>query len=284
MTHYSQLNLIMLATVIGLAVFLYLTPQFQSENDEEFQISLRTPESVRSIRVIRHGSEFALQRVAGNWHLTMPFSARADEELVAKMLNVLSADSRQRFPLTSKENFNLDRPSIELYIDDDYFAFGGLAPTTHDQYLAINEHVYLVSPRYAVWMPAKALDLVSMRLLREDELPVKFELEGMSIQRQGGLWQVVSGDSGNQVPYESLARWVELWQDNLAPEVVTERQDDSSIRAMIKISLQDGREVNVKVLNAESGALFFRDDEQVGYFFPEAQSRQLLNPFVTKAD
>lgn len=283
MTYHSQLNLIMLATVIGLAVFLYLTPQFQSGNDEEFQISLRKPETVQSIRMIRYGNEMTLQRIIDNWHLTAPFSARADEEVVTKILNVLSAHSRQRFPLTDSKDFDLDHPNIELYLDDDYFAFGGLVPTTNEQYLAINEQVYLVSPRYAIWIPVDPFDLVSPQLLAEDEVPVKFELEGISIQQQDGLWQIISGDAGNHIPHEALAQWVELWR-KWKPEVVTGQQDDMNVQAMMKVNLQNGREIEIKALNDESGTVFFRNDEQVGYYFPETLSRQLLNPFAIEAD
>jgi len=174
MTYHSQLNLIMLATVIGLAVFLYLKPQFQSETDETFQISVRTPETVQTIRIMRQGQKIALERNENSWHLVAPFSARADEELVGKILNILSAHSRQRFPLRDSESFNLDHPIIELYFDDDYFAFGGLAPITNEQYLGINENVYLVSPRYAIWVPVSPKDLVNPRLLGDDAMPVRF--------------------------------------------------------------------------------------------------------------
>ncbi len=151
----------MLVTIIGLAVFLYLTPEFQSDSDQTYQMVLRDPEKVQSIRIVRQQQEIELERINGDWHLIAPYSAKADAAVVDKLLHVLSANSRQRFPLKDTDSFGLDNPMIELYIDDDYFAFGDLAPVTNEQYLAINGDVYLVSPRYAIWIPASPLDVAS---------------------------------------------------------------------------------------------------------------------------
>lgn len=281
MTYHSQLNLIMLVTVIGLAVFLYLKPQFQSEGDEVFQISMRAPETVQTIRIIRQGQEIALERIAGEWHMVVPFSARADEKLVGRLLNVLSAHSRQRFPLRDAGSFNLDHPMIELYLDDDHFAFGGLAPVTNEQYLAINEQVYLVSPRYAVWVPVSPLDLVSPRLLSDDEIPVQFELQSLTVKKQNGTWHIDSQrvDNPNN---ELLTRWVEKWRFTQTAELLTDLRNYANDQPAVKISLLDGREINFNVIENESGIVFYRLGEQVGYLFSEQKGRQLLDPLVIK--
>ncbi|SER35797.1 protein of unknown function [Nitrosomonas sp. Nm51] len=283
MTYHSQINLIMLATIIGLAFFLYLTPQFQSETDDAFQVSLRTPESVQSVRIVRQGQEIELRRIGGDWHLMTPVFARADGTLVKKMLNVLSANSRQRFPLRDVENFNLDQPLVELYIDDEHFAFGGLAPVTNEQYLAINGDVYLVSPRYATWVPVDPLDLADSKLLADDELPVRFELNGVSIRQQNGAWQTDAGN-GNYQSSEALERWVNSWRDYRAPELLMKPLQDSEGTAAGIINLQDGRSIIITAVEHEYGTAFYRDNEQIGYLFPESVSRKLLNPVATEHD
>ena len=277
MTYHSQINLIMLATIIGLAFFLYLTPQFQSETDDTFQVSLRTPEAVQSIRIVRQGREIELQRIGGGWHLTMPVFARADNIRIEKLLNVLSANSRQRFPLRDIEHFNLDQPLIELYIDDDHFAFGGLAPVTNEQYLAINGDVYLVSPRYAIWVPVDPLDLADSKLLTDDELPVSFELNGVSVRQKNGAWQT-DARNGNDQSSEELKRWVNNWRNYRASELLMKPLRDSEGTMAGIISLQDGRNIIITAVEHEHGTAFYRDNEQIGYLFPESVSRQLLNP------
>lgn len=279
MTYHSQLNLIMLATIIGLAVFLYLTPQFQSEPDATFQVSLRDPDTVQIIRIIRHGEETILRRIGSSWYLSSPYHARADDELVGKILNVLSANSRQRYPLTNGEEFNLDNPLIELYLDDDYFAFGGLAPTTNQQYLAINQHVYLVSPRYAIWIPVKPLDIVSAQLLDEKEIPVEFEFRDFLMQREGAQvneWRVDGRMSGH-LTAEMLNRWVQLWHSSQVSELIVDQHKLSAAYPVARLTLQNGGIIQFSALEDENGAIIFRNDEQVGYLFPEPKNRQLLN-------
>ncbi len=280
MTYHSQLNLIMLVTIIGLAVFLYLRPQFQTETGVAFQ-TLRDPDTVQTIRLIRHGEEITLRRIEEGWYLSSPYHARADEAVVGKILNVLSANSRQRFPLTNSEDFNLGKPLIELYLDDDYFAFGGLAPTTDQQYLAINQQVYLVSPRYAIWIPVKPFDIVSTRLLEENEIPVTFEFHDFLIQRDGaqaGEWRAVN-HAGDHLTVELLNRWVGLWRSSQLAEFV-DQQDRSTAQPVMRMTLQHGGIIQFSALESDHGVMIFRDNEQVGYYFPEPKGRQLLDPNV----
>ncbi len=284
MTHYSQLNLIMLATIIGLAVFLYLRPQFQPETGGAAFQTLRDPDTVQTIRIVRHGEEVALQRTEDGWYLSSPYHARADEAIVKKILNVLSADGRQRFPLTNSEDFNLDKPFIELYLDNDYFAFGGLAPTTDQQYLAINRHVYLVSPRYAIWIPVKPFDVVSTRLLEENEMPVTFEFHDFLIQYDGvqaGEWRAVNR-AGDHLTAELLNRWVGLWRSSQPKELIADQQGRSTALPVMRVMLQHGGIIQFSVLETDNGVIIFRDNEQIGYYFSELKGRQLLTPSVSK--
>ncbi len=282
MTYHSQLNLIMLVTVVCLGIFLYLKPQFQFGADDEYRISIRTPETVQSIRFLRHDRETVLRRVAGIWRLVEPLSARADEAVVGKMLNVLSANSRQRFPLRDVESFGLDHPNLALYIDDDYFAFGGIAPVTNEQYLAINEEVYLVSPRYAIWMPVDLTDMISRKLLGDNEIPVQFDIGDLSVQHQAGDWRVVS-QSGGRPTDEMLARWVNKWRYNQAAELLLDSHDEPEDQAII-IRLLDDNEIVLKAVNTDSGTVFYRAGERVGYFFPVQSARHLLNPFIVESE
>jgi len=279
MTYHSQLNWIMLATIIGLAVFLYLKPQLQPEPDSEFQISLRDPATVQSIRIIRQGERATLQRVDNQWYFTSPFHARADTDTVEKILNVLSANSRQRILMSSLEDFNLDQPLIELYLDEDRFAFGGLAPTTEQQYLAINQHVYLVSPRYAIWIPVKPIDAVSSVLLSEEEVLVQFESPDWVVEREAGHgeWRMTDGDQ-RQLSPELLERWAQLWHTGQASELILDVRIREAAKPAVGISLQNGQNIQFQAWQDEYGMVLFRDDEEVGYYFSGSSGGMLLNP------
>ncbi len=282
MTYHSQINLIMLVTIIGLGVFLYLTPQFQSETDTTYQISLRTPETVRSIRIVRHNQEMTLKRTAGSWQLTEPYAARADATVIGKILNVLSANSRQRFPINDAESFSLDSPAIELYIDDVHFAFGGLAPVTNEQYLAINGDVYLVSPRYAIWIPASPRDLVSPKLLADDEVPAGFKLGTLNITHQDGTWYVDAEENLNR-QQQVLEEWQNLWRNCQAVELLRDSSEYTDSISTVKINVEDGRNISFGVFEHQDGIVFRRKEEQIGYLVSEQTGTQLLNPFSLRS-
>jgi len=283
MTYHSQINLIMLATIIGLGIFLYLTPQFQSEPDPVYEVSLRDPETVQSIKIMRHDQEMVLERTAGNWHLTAPYFARANTAVVGKILNVLSANSRQRFPLGDAESFSLDSPSIELVIDDDHFAFGGVAPVTNEQYLAINGDVYLVSPRYAIWIPVSPMDLISPKLLANDEVPIEFELRTIKVTQQNGIWHVNAENKINRQP-RMLESWVNQWQDCQAAELLREPSRYMDKISVVKISLENGHSIDFDVFEYESGIVFYRSEGKIGYWVSEQTGNQLLDPFFIESN
>jgi len=270
----------MLATIVGLAFFLYLKPELESQIDAEFQISVRDPNTVQTIKIIRHGEQTTLHRREDQWYLTSPFYGRADTETIGNILNILSANSRQRFLMTDHEDFNLDQPVIELYLDDDYFAFGGLAPTTDQQYLAINRHVYLVSPRYAIWIPVKPIDAVSAGLLSDDEIPVTFDFKDFSVQQSGinsHGWQLVDRESGQPIT-DLSERWVQLWRASQASELIIDQQIRLSAQSTVELTLENGRIIPFQVWHDENGTVIFRDNESVGYYFSDSIGQQLLNP------
>ena len=85
-----------------------------------------------------------------------PVQARTDEKKVTELLQILTAISHQRFPRVDLERFGLDQPNVQLYLDDEYFGFGGFAPTLQRQYVMTGDHVYLISPRYVLALPSSA--------------------------------------------------------------------------------------------------------------------------------
>ncbi|MBX9636699.1 MAG: DUF4340 domain-containing protein, partial [Nitrosomonas sp.] len=151
MTHHARLNLIMVATIGSLLLFLYFKPQSQS--NPEYSIASNSAETVQSVHIVRPQQEIMLKRLNDHWYLTTPLHARANEEKVRRILEILQAKSQQRFPLTDLGRFGLERPNVLLTIDDTQFGFGGFAPTTNQQYMAAGDHVYLIAPRYALALP-----------------------------------------------------------------------------------------------------------------------------------
>jgi len=268
----------MFATVVGLAIFLYLRPE--SESTQEYKVSTQLIETVEHVRIVRNEQEIVLARSNNNWQLKKPIAAQADENKVNQLLGILSASSNQSFMLTEQANLGLDQPLVQLYIEDEYFGFGGLAPTTNLQYLETNNIIYLVSPRYSVQLPVNPLELINTSLLASNEIPIQFETDHLRIHQQNRIWDIVSPESTVELNQDEFNRWIHMWHSVSADHVsfyghLTSDEDENST---IKISLQDGQDVIFKLMQNDLELALLRVDEGISYHFPIDVGKQLLDP------
>lgn len=278
MTHHARLNLIMTATIIVLIVFVYFRPQ--SPEKTEYPVTDESAEAVRYLRIVRQQQEIALKRQDGQWYLVKPAQIRVDDEKVGKILEILQARSQQRFAKADLSRFGLEHPHAQLTIGDTHFDFGGFAPTTHQQYVATGNHVYLLAPRYALALPRNASDLLNPQLFVAGEIPVKFKLLHEEVAFQNGDWRVTSQHAAEALNAEMLKHWVELWQSARAAELkmTAELDSDFAETGSIKIDLQGEREISLKILQNQSSIVLLRVQEGIGYQFPLETGRQLLDP------
>jgi len=278
MTHHARLNLVMFATIIGLLVFLYFRPQ--SQDIQKYSVSSNSAETIQNLRIVRQQKEIVLNKSDDRWYMIEPIQARADERKIIEVLQILTANSHQRFPLADLERFGLNRPNIQLYIDNEYFSFGGFAPTTTQQYMATGSYIYLISPRYAITLSLIASDLISPILLASNEDPVKFELNHLTLELQNGNWSSISRDSMEILNKEIIRHWIHLWRTMRARELTINQElgADFAEAINIKISLQDGQEINLKAFQNETEWVFLRVNEGIGYHFPVDVGHQLLDP------
>ena len=276
----------MLATVVGLAIFFYLRPGI--EKDHEYKVSTLASEAVESIRLVRNEKEIILKQLNSVWHLAEPILARADERKIIELLKVLSASSNMIFPITDQAHLGLDQPIVELYLNDLYFGFGGLAPTTNLQYLLTDNDIYLVSPRYSILLPVNPLELVSNNLLAIDEIPVRFKIDDLIVQREGDVWNIISPDNKNEalLSQDEFKRWTQSWHAVNATTIAFHPRIDSNedMGSNVRISLQEGQEIFFKVQKNASEIIFLRIDESLSYHFPVDVGKRLLVPARIQAD
>lgn len=268
----------MIATIAGLAVFLYFRPQ--SPDIHKYPLSTSPVEAVQSLRMVRQQQEIALQQLDHHWYLVKPVQARADEGKVAEILEILTVTSSQRLPLVDLGRFGLDQPNVRLYLNDEYFGFGGFAPTTNQQYVATSDQVYLISPRYVLALPSSASDLINPQLLASDEIPVKFELNHLTVELQNENWRITVQHSGEVLDEETIKHWIQLWQTAHADELRLEQAlgPDFVETGSIEITLQNKQEINLRILQNEFSVLLLRVNDGFGYQFPIDAGQQLLDP------
>lgn len=284
MTHHARLNLIMFATIAGLAVFLYFRPQ--SPDIHKYPLSTSPVEAVQSLRMVRQQQEIVLQQLDQHWYLVKPVQARADERKIAEILEILTVTSSQRLPLVDLGRFGLDQPNVRLYLNDEYFGFGGIAPTTNQQYVATSDQVYLISPRYVLVLPSNASDLINPQLLASDEIPVKFELNHLTVEFQNENWRITMQHSGEALDEETIKHWIRLWQTAHADELRLEQAlgHDFVETGSIEITLQNKQEINLRILQNKFTLVLLRVNDGFGYQFPIDAGQQLIDPYRIKSN
>jgi hypothetical protein len=268
----------MFFTIAGLAVFLYFRPQ--SPDIHKYPLSISPVEAVQSLRIVRQQQEIALQQLDNHWYLVKPVQARADERKIAEILEVLTVTSNQRLPLVDLGRFGLDQPNVRLYLNDEYFGFGGFAPTTNQQYVATSDQVYLISPRYVLALPSSASDLINPQLLASNEIPVKFELNHLTVEFQNGNWRATMQHSGEALDEDTIGNWIQLWQTVHARELILEQAlgPDFVVKGFIKITLQNEQKINLRILQNEFSIVLLRVNDGFGYQIPIDAGQQLFDP------
>lgn len=268
----------MIATIAGLAVFLYFRPQ--SPDIHKYPLSTSPVEAVQSLRIVRQQQEITLQQLDNHWYLVKPVQARADERKIAEILEILMVTSNQRLPLEALGRFGLDQPNVRLYLNDEYFGFGGFAPTTNQQYVATSDQVYLISPRYVLALPSSASDLINPQLLASNEIPVKFELNHLSVELQKENWRITTQHSDEALDEDAIKHWIKLWQTAYAGELILAHAlgPDFVVKGFIKITLQNEQEIKLSILKNEFSIVLLRVNDGFGYQFPIDAGQQLIDP------
>ncbi len=277
MTHHAKLNWIMVVTIAVLMVFLYFRPQAQDAAG--YAISDHPAEAVQYLRIVRHQQEIALERSAGYWWMTQPVRILADDQKVQAMLQILQARSEQQLPADDLKRFGLAEPNVKLYLNDQYIGFGGFTPITHQQYVATGNHVYTVSPRYGLALPAMAADLMDLRLLPPDAVPVQLVLPQWTVAFQHDRWNITSPP--NQTMDDAMPeRWVHQWRIARAIEVTLDdpRTGGFVKNGEIKIALQDGLTIEFEILQNGLSMVLWQPDKGIGYQLPAETAQQLLDP------
>lgn len=226
-------------------------------------------DAAEHIQIWHREDSLILERIESRWYLTSPFHARADETKIEKILEILSSKSHHRLPLSDLDSFGLDKPNIQLQINHEKFSFGGLTPITNEQYVAVGESIYLLSPRYSVMLPSQSLNIASTSLLDKTEVPVGLELRDLGVDSSEFEPLFSKGEKGG---------WVQLWQTSSAAHVYFSADELlGEAQKEIRIILQNGLYIDFKVHQNETELILLRVDEGIGYLFSNELGEQLLD-------
>jgi hypothetical protein len=265
------LNAALLAAVIALALFAWLKPP---RGEPEYKLSTVKAADATSIRIEIAGAEpIVLDRATLDWRITAPFAARADSFQVQRLLGILDAASKDRFPAAGLARFDLNEPYARLTINQQTFNFGAVNPVSSEQYVLTQDGIYLVGMQYGAALPKNTLQLASRQLFAAEEAPVAFEFGAFTLAQQDGKWQLTPpADAGP----DDINRWVDEWR--LATALAVQPLSNAKPLATFKVKLKSGGGVTLAVLQREPDLIITRSDQKFEYRFAGAAAGRLLSP------
>ncbi|HEY7743293.1 MAG TPA: DUF4340 domain-containing protein [Burkholderiales bacterium] len=273
MSRVGWLNAALAVLVVALGAFLYLGPARDAA--VEYPLSALKPGDALTLRVERAGAmPVVLEKKQDGWFVTAPFTARADETRVQRLLEIVGARAAHRFPAGERGRFGLEPPQARIVVDGQAFGFGLVNDITREQYVMAGDAVYAVHPRYGLALPAAALDAASRQLLASREMPVRIEGREFTVAEQDGRWVLTPG--AGDLSQDDLIRWVDEWR--LASALRVQPQSAKSARETFRIHLKSGASFTLGVVAREPELVLARSDETLQYHFRAELAKRLLSP------
>ncbi|MEO7726598.1 MAG: DUF4340 domain-containing protein [Burkholderiales bacterium] len=268
----SGLNFALLAAVIALGLFAYYKPH---KEEAAHQVSLQKAAEVSSIKVEVAGSPPVLLARAGtDWMLKTPITARADNSQVQRLLEILDARAKDRFPATGLARYDLNEPAARVTFNLQTFAFGAVNQMSREQYVLTQDGIYPLHVRYGSALPKHYLELVNRQLFSADEAPVAFTFTDFAVEQRNGKWQLTPPAA--DLSADDINRWTDEWR--LAAALGLQHASNRKPLASIKVRLKTGREISVAVLQREPQLALARSDLQYEHLFSAEAAKRLLAP------
>lgn len=270
------INVVLAIAVAALGAWMILAPG--RTGTPETALSDRKPADASSIRIERKGlPTFVLQKSGGRWMQAEPFKARTDNTQAQRLLDLLAAKSRSVFPATDLARFELDQPFATVTIDDRVFRFGTVNPLTGEQYVQSGNQVFLLSPVFGYGLPTQADSMTTHMLLGDDEVPVAFELPGGRLESKDGKsrWTPPT-PATEKLSQDDFARWIDDWR--FASSLATRPATAGKAGERVRITLKDGRTIDVEVITRDPELILRRPDEKLEFVFAAERGQRLLSP------
>lgn len=265
-----------LAVAVSLAAAFYLRPA--PPPDATFRVLDANPADLRTIEVSRAGdATIRLERDAQAWHMSAPLRARLDDVALGRILEFARQSATTRMPATDLARFGLDRPWARVRFDGDSIELGSSNEVTRELYVRRGEFVFPVPARLAAAIPATPAKLLAHRLFAAHESPSEFRFERFAVRYDGTRWQIDPADPN--LSQDDLVHWTERWR--LASSVVTQPHSGPRTGETVRVTLRDGRGIDLIVRARTPDLIVLRDDESLDYHLPPHYAELLLAPGAT---
>ena len=265
------LNVALLLGVAVVGAFAYFQ---RPAAPADYSVSTLTPERAVSMRIERPGvAPVALRKKQDAWFLVEPFAARADRFMVQRLLAILRARTRHRFPAKDLARFDLDRPRARLVVDGQPFDFGLVNELSQEQYVLTANAVYALPARYGLALPARPEAMADRQLFAPGESPIRIAPPGFTVTKTDGRWVVDPAPHGSSE--KDALRWAEQWR--FAAALRVEPYEHGEAKESVRIGLDDGNALTLGILSRKPELILVRPEQGLQYYFAGEFGARLLS-------
>ncbi len=286
------LNLVMLALVAGLIVFLYLRPQANNDGPAQHEVTTLKLADFNAIKVeFPTQAATTFEKIDGLWRMTAPYKTRADQISVQRILSIIAAKTKDKFTADDKEKFGLTKPQLRLKLSGaagvQEFIFGTFNTVTDEQYVAYKDSVYLLPSSYAEAATTQAIEMVDKAPLARPEAKQiagfdyahleQWEDIGLQVDIAEGNWKTNAPKS--KITQNELNEWLDFsWKQAQAKQVELYTPDRKITYPSFKVKLKDGTKMHFDKIQESPDLLLARPDEGLLYHFSNDVGFNMLNP------
>jgi hypothetical protein len=279
-------NILLLVLIVAIATFLHLRQKPPVPAAKAYEVSTLKLGAFTKITVeFPAKAAVVFEKKAGYWRIEKPYSARADQMLVQRLMSIVAATSGEKFPATDLARFGLDAPRLKLRLDDEEFLFGTFNPVSYEQYVAYKDAVYLLSIRYSESAEMPVVEYIDKSPMKATEQIVGFDFSRLeqweeirlNVDLVDGKWKV---SAPNAKPTQNdMNEWMDAyWRHMSATSVEPYTPDRKATYPSFEVKLKDGSKVHFDKIQESPELLLGRPDEGMIYHVAPDIGFTLLNP------
>ena len=288
------LNLVLLAVVAGLVTFLYLRPkpQSQSETQAKYAVSQLKLADISALQVeFPAQAPVAFEKVDDLWHMTVPYKTRADQISVQRILAIIAATSKEKFPATDLAKYGLDNPQLKLKLSgktmNETFVFGTYNTVTDEQYVTYKDGIYLLQGSYSEAAKTQPIEMIDKAPLAPSEAKQlagfdfarleQWEESRLNVEIADGKWSTNIAKA--KITQNEMNEWLDFsWKQGQAKSIEFYTPNRRETYPSLEVKLKNGKKIHFDKISEAPDLLLARPDEGLIYHFSNDVGFTMLNP------
>ena len=266
------INLILIVAIAALGVFLV-------NNGDEPQkkiipLTSIVPETIRHIDIERTDKgKISFRKIGDNWFMTAPLQARANDNRINAMLQLLRTPSFTRLSIEELDlsRFDLAPPAVTLRENGQEFFFGDTNPLEGRRYVMVGAVVHLIRDDLYPQLLQEPVFFISPRLLPEGVPLREIDLPGHRLNFVNNVWKDAEAEDMGKEKLESL---VSAWLS--ATAVSLGKLEPAQSLGEVEITTRNGEIMRFEIRQLKPLLKLARTDLSISYTMPTGAAETLL--------